>query len=51
MDNNNEGNTRPDLDDERLTNLGLYFRTDGGSWELLDIDKLGDLRFNLAAND
>lgn len=43
MDNNNEGNTRPDLDDERLTNLGLYFRTDGGSWELLDIDKLGDL--------
>lgn len=43
MDNNNEGNTRPDTDDERLTNLGLYFRTDGGSWELLDIDKLGDL--------
>lgn len=43
MDNNNEGNTRPGLDDERLTNLGLYFRTDGGSWELLDIDKLGDL--------
>ena len=43
MDNNDEGNTRPDLDDERLTNLGLYFRTDGGSWELLDIDKLGDL--------
>lgn len=43
MDNNDEGNTRPGLDDERLTNLGLYFRTDGGSWELLDIDKLGDL--------
>ena len=43
MDNNNEGNTRPGLDDERLTNLGLYFKVDGGSWELLDIDKLGDL--------